>query len=169
MSPVDFFVSYARCCNGDFRTVRTGEMAPNHIAILIPVIVGLAATVATIAIHGVVVHAIIMSLRRDLKRGLVGVRTWMNMTFIMAAILLALGGHLAEITFWAFVLDMSGAVADIGAAIYSSAGSYTTSGSDVTLPPNADVRRLDRVHLRGRQSPDSCAVRGRGHVPTLKT
>ena len=76
-----------------------------------------------------------MSLRRDLKRGLVGVRTWMNMTFIMAAILLALGGHLAEITFWAFVLDMSGAVADIGAAIYSSAGSYTTSGSDIVLPP----------------------------------
>jgi hypothetical protein len=110
-------------------------MAPNHIAILIPVIVGLAATVATIAIHGVVVHAIIMSLRRDLKRGLLGVRTWMNMTFIMAAILLALGGHLAEITFWAFVLDMSGAVADIGAAIYSSAGSYTTSGSDIVLPP----------------------------------
>ena len=110
-------------------------MAPNHIAILIPVIVGLAATVATIAIHGVVVHAIIMSLRRDLKRGLLGVRTWMNMTFIMAAILLALGGHLAEIAFWALVLGMSGAVPDIGAALYSSAGSYTTSGSDIVLPP----------------------------------
>jgi hypothetical protein len=110
-------------------------MTPSHIAILIPLIVGLAATVGTIAIHGVVVHAIIMSLRRDLKRGLVGVRTWMNLTFITAAILLALGGHLAEITFWGFVLDMSGAVPDIGAAIYSSAGSYTTSGSDIVLPP----------------------------------
>ena len=30
---------------------------------------------------------------------------------------------------------MSGAVPDIGAAIYSSAGSYTTSGSDIVLPP----------------------------------
>ena len=80
-------------------------MAPSYIAILIPLIVGLAATVATIAIHGVVVHAIIMSLRRDLKRGLLGVRTWMNLTFIVAAILLALGGHLAEIVLWAFVLD----------------------------------------------------------------
>ncbi len=30
---------------------------------------------------------------------------------------------------------MTGAVADIGAAIYSSAGSYTTSGSDIVLPP----------------------------------
>jgi hypothetical protein len=110
-------------------------MVPSHIAILIPLIVGLAATVATIAIHGVVVHIIITSLRRDLKRGVLGVRTWVNLTFVAATILLALGGHLAEIAFWAFVLDMSGAVADIGAAIYSSAGSYTTSGSDIVLPP----------------------------------
>ena len=108
---------------------------PSHIAILIPLIVGLAATVATIAIHGVVLHAIIVSLRRDLKRGVLGVRTWMNLTFIMATILLALAGHLAEIALWALVLDTSGAVSDIGAAIYSSAGSYTTSGSDIVLPP----------------------------------
>jgi hypothetical protein len=108
---------------------------PNHIAILIPLIVGLAATVATIAIHGVVVHAIVASLRRDLKRGRLGARTWVNMSFIMAAILLALAGHLAEIGLWALALDATGAVSDIAAAIYSSAGSYTTSGSDIVLPP----------------------------------
>ena len=51
-------------------------MAPSHIAILIPFIGGLAATVATIAIHGVVFHTIIISLRRDLKRGLLGARIW---------------------------------------------------------------------------------------------
>ncbi|HEY1453538.1 MAG TPA: hypothetical protein VGF57_08760 [Roseiarcus sp.] len=110
-------------------------MTPSPIAILIPLIVGLAATVATIAIHGVVFHAIIMSLSRDLKRGLLGVRIWMNLTFIMAAILLAFAGHLAEIVLWAFALGATGAVADIGAAVYSSAGSYTTSGSDIVLPP----------------------------------
>jgi hypothetical protein len=110
-------------------------MAPSHIAILIPLIVGLAATVATIAIHGVVVHAIVASLRRDLKRGRLGARTWVNMSFIMAAILLALAGHLAEIGLWALALDATGAVPDIAAAIYSSAGSYTTSGSDIVLPP----------------------------------
>ena len=110
-------------------------MAPSHIAILIPLIVGLAATVATIAIHGVVLHVIIMSLRRDLKRGLLGVRSWVNLIFIMAVVLLALGGHLAEIVLWALALDATGAAADIGAAIYSSAGSYTTSGSDIVLPP----------------------------------
>ncbi|MGA8447222.1 MAG: two pore domain potassium channel family protein [Roseiarcus sp.] len=108
---------------------------PSHIAIFIPLIVGLAATVATIAIHGVVLHAIVASLRRDLKRGRLGARTWVNMSFIMAAILLALAGHLAEIGLWALALDATGAVYDIGAAIYSSAGSYTTSGSDIALPP----------------------------------
>jgi hypothetical protein len=110
-------------------------MAPSHIAILIPFIVGLAATIATIAIHGVVFHIIVIGLRRDLKRGRLGMRLWVNMTFTMATILLALGSHLAEIALWALVLDMSGAVADIGAAIYSSAGSYTTSGSDIVLSP----------------------------------
>jgi hypothetical protein len=107
---------------------------PSHIAILIPLIVGLAATVGTIAIHGVVLHAIVASLRRDLKRGRLGARTWVNMSFIMAAILLALAGHLAEIGLWALTLDATGAVPDIAAAVYSSAGSYTTSGSDIVLP-----------------------------------
>jgi hypothetical protein len=117
------------------RAVRTGEMTSSHIAILIPFIVGLAATVATIAIHGVIFHTIIMSLRRNLKSGLLGMRLWVNMTFVMAVILLALGSHLAEISLWAFFLDISGAVADFYTAIYSSAGSYTTSGSDIVLPP----------------------------------
>jgi hypothetical protein len=39
-----------------------------------------------------------------------------------------------EIALWAFALDISGAVADLSAAIYSSAGSYTTVGSDIVLP-----------------------------------
>jgi hypothetical protein len=61
-------------------------------------------------------------------------RIWPNLTFVMGATLLALAGHLGEIALWAFALDISGAVAEIRAAIYSSAGSYTTSGSDIVLP-----------------------------------
>jgi hypothetical protein len=109
-------------------------MAPSHIAMLTPFIVGLAATFGTIVIHGFVVHTIVITLRRDLKRGVLGARLWVNLTFIMAVTLLALAGHLGEIGLWALVLDTSGAVADISAAIYSSAGSYTTSGSDIVLP-----------------------------------
>ena len=105
------------------------------IAILSPLLVGLAATFGTIVIHGFVVHAIIMTVRRDLRRGVLGVRVWVNLTFIFGVTLLALAGHLGEIALWAFVLDISGAVGDISAAIYSSAGSYTTSGSDIVLAP----------------------------------
>ena len=108
---------------------------PNDIAILSSLLVGLAATLGTIVIHGFVVHTIVMTLRSNLQRGVLGVRIWVNMTFIVGATLLALTGHLVEIALWAFALDICGAVADISAAIYSSAGSYTTVGSDIVLPP----------------------------------
>ena len=96
-------------------------MMPSHI--FSSLLVGLAATLGTIVIHGFVVHTIVMTLRRNLQRGVLGVRLWMNMTFILGAMLIALAGHLMEIALWAFVLDICGAVADISAAIYSSAGS----------------------------------------------
>jgi len=111
-----------------------GEMMPGQIGILSSLLVGLAATLGTILIHGFVVHTIVMALRRNLRSGLLGVRIWVNMTFVMNATLLALVGHLVEIALWGFVLDISGAVAGIDAAIYSSAGSYTTVGSDIVLP-----------------------------------
>jgi hypothetical protein len=98
-------------------------------------LVGLAATFGTIVIHGFVVHAIVMTLRRDLKRGVLGSRLSVNLVFIMGATLLALAGHLVEIGLWAFALDMSGAVPDFRAAILSSAGNYTTSGTDIALAP----------------------------------
>jgi hypothetical protein len=115
--------------------VKSDALMPSHIAILSSLLVGLAATLGTIVIHGFAVHTIIITLRRNLQRGVLGPRIWMNMTFIVGATLLAFAGHLGEIALWAFALDISGAVADIGAAIYSSAGSYTTSGSDIVLPP----------------------------------
>jgi hypothetical protein len=115
--------------------VKSDALMPSPIAILSSLLVGLAATLGTIVIHGFAVHTIIMTLRRNLQRGVLGRRIWMNMTFIMGATLLALAGHLMEITLWAFVLEISGAVGDISTAIYSSAGSYTTTGSDIVLPP----------------------------------
>ena len=108
---------------------------PSQIAILSSLLVGLAASLGTIVIHGYVVHTIVISLRGNLQRGVLGDRIWVNMTFIMGATLLALAGHLVEIGLWAFALDVCGAVRDIRSAIYSSAGSYTTSGSDIVLPP----------------------------------
>jgi hypothetical protein len=71
-------------------------MMPNHIAILSSLL-GLAATLGTIVIHGFVVHTIVMTLRSNLQRGVLGVRIWVNMTFIVGATLLALTGHLVDI------------------------------------------------------------------------
>ena len=113
--------------------LAAGEMMPSQI--LSSLLVGLAATLGTILIHGFVVHTIVMTLRRNLQRGLLGMRIWLNLTFVMSATLIALAGHLMAIALWAFALNLCGAVADISAAIYSSAGSYTTSGSDIVLPP----------------------------------
>ena len=110
------------------------EMMPSQIAIVGSLLVGLAATLGTIVIHGFVVHTIVMTVRQNLRRGVLGMRIWVNLTFVMGATLLALAGHLGEIALWAFALDVSGAVTDFSAAIYSSAGSYTTVGSDIVLP-----------------------------------
>jgi hypothetical protein len=117
------------------RVIAADEMMPSPTAILTSLLVALAATLGTLVIHGLVVHTIIMTLRRDLKRGRLGARIWVNLSFILGATLLAFFGHLVEIALWAIALQLSGAVADIGAAFYSSAGSYTTSGSDIILPP----------------------------------
>ena len=105
------------------------------MAILSSLLVGLAATLGTIVIHGYAVHVIVIALRGNLRRGVLGARVWVNMTFILGATLLAFAAHLGEIALWAFTLEACGAVRDISSAIYSSAGAYTTSGSDVVLPP----------------------------------
>ena len=103
--------------------------------IVSPLLVGLAATLGTIVIHGFVVHTIVMALRRNLQRGVLGARLWVNLTFVMGATLLALAGHLLEVALWAFVLAVCRGVPDLSAAFYCSAGSYTTVGSDIVLPP----------------------------------
>lgn len=104
--------------------------------ILNSLLVGLAATLGTMVIHGFVVHTVIMQMRRDLVRSLLGVRLWVNLTFLTGTTLLALAGHILEVALWAFVFELCGGVADFSAALYCSAGSYTTVGSgDVVLSP----------------------------------
>jgi hypothetical protein len=44
--------------------VKSDALMPSHIAILSSLLVGLAATLGTIVIHGFAVHTIIMTLRR---------------------------------------------------------------------------------------------------------
>jgi Ion channel len=112
-----------------------GEMIhSSRIAILNSLLVGLAATLGTIVIHGFVVHIVTTQLHRDLQRGSIGVRLSRNLTFGDATTMIALAGHLLEIALWALVLDLCGGAADFITALYCSAGSYTTVGSgDVVL------------------------------------
>jgi hypothetical protein len=108
----------------------------NRIAILSSLLVGLAATLGTMVIHGFMVHTIIIEMRRDLQRGWLGVRLSENLKFVSSTMLLLLAGHILEIALWAFVFDLCGAAADFRQALYCSAGSYTTVGSgDVALSP----------------------------------
>lgn len=51
----------------------------------------------TIVTHGVVVPTIIGELRRDLKRGWLGVRLSKNLTIVSGTTLLLLAGHILEI------------------------------------------------------------------------
>jgi hypothetical protein len=65
---------------------------PSLIPIVSSLLVGLAATFGTIIVHGFVVYTIVMTLRRNLKRHVLGARLWVNMTFISSAMLFALLG-----------------------------------------------------------------------------
>ena len=102
---------------------------PSRMGILSSLLVGLAATLGTMVIHGLVVHTIIMELRRDLQHGRLGAGLWMNLTFIAGTTFLALAGHILEVALWALVFVLCGGLADFGAALYCSAGNYTTVGS----------------------------------------
>jgi hypothetical protein len=108
----------------------------NQIAILNSLLVGLSAISGTILIHGLVVHNIIIEMCRQLKRGRIGLQIWENLIFIGGTTLLSLVGHFLEVALWAFVFDLCGGVESFRAALYCSAGSYTTMGSgSVVLTP----------------------------------
>ncbi|MGD0075038.1 MAG: ion channel [Candidatus Binataceae bacterium] len=50
------------------------------------------------------------------------------MTIVTGATLLALAGHLVEMGLWAVAFDLCGEFSDFAAALYHSAGNYTTLG-----------------------------------------
>jgi len=111
-------------------------MHPDRIALVDCLLVGLATTVGTIAIHGLMVHTVIIRLHIDLQRGRIGGRACKNLTFVGATTLLMLVGISLEVALWALVLELCGEFGDFGTALYYSAGSFTTVGSgSVVLSP----------------------------------
>jgi Ion channel len=98
------------------------------ILIWSPLLVGIAATVCTIVIHGLMAGTIVRVVRRDFERGRAGVGFFTDLVIVIGATLTALVGHLVEIGLWAGVLVLCGEFSDFGAAFYHSAVNYTTLG-----------------------------------------
>jgi hypothetical protein len=120
----------------DRKTTLAGKMHPDRIALVDCLLVGLAATVGTVVIQGLMVHIVIIRLHINLKRGWIGGRISKNLIFIGATTLLMLAGISLEVALWAIVLELCGEFGDFRTALYYSAGSFTTVGSgSVVLSP----------------------------------
>ena len=101
---------------------------PNQIAVLNPLLIGIATTFCTIILHALLLGMIIWIVRRDLRLGRVGTRFWLDTIFITNVAMLLLAAHLVEIGLWALVLERCGEFSNFGAAYYHSAVNYTTLG-----------------------------------------
>jgi hypothetical protein len=105
-------------------------MAPSPAGtdIVLPLIVGLSATVATIFVHALALIAIVHFVRRLRILGLAGVHFLRDVTIVASAVMVALAAHLIEMATWAMVFERCGEFRDFAAAFYSSAENYTTLG-----------------------------------------
>lgn len=105
----------------------------NQIALLNPLLVGVATFLCTVIVHGLILGMIIQGVRRDLRLGRAGSSFWTDLAIVTGAILLALTGHLIEIGLWALALEFCGEFSSFAAAFYHSAGNYTTLGDSAVV------------------------------------
>ena len=105
----------------------------NHISLLSPLLVGLAAAFCTVIVHGLMIGVIIARVRRDFELRLVGVRFWSDLLFVAGVTLLAFAAHLLEIGLWALVLKFCGVFSDFALCFYYSAVNYTSLGDNPAL------------------------------------
>jgi len=101
---------------------------PRDIAIWVPLLVGIGATICTVIIHSVGLMAVIRFVRHQRRLGRAGRSFWTDVAIVTVAVLLALLAHLIEIALWAELFAISGEFSNLGAAFYQSAMNYTTLG-----------------------------------------
>jgi hypothetical protein len=99
-----------------------------EVSVLLPLVIALLATLATIVIHAVALAAIAYYVRRERQLGRAGAGFWKDVAIVAGVTLLALLAHLVEITIWAMVLEASGEFTRLAAAFYHSAMNYTSLG-----------------------------------------
>jgi phosphatidylglycerophosphate synthase len=106
------------------------------ILLLIPVAVGSAAVICTILIHAVPLSATIAFVRREKKRGHLGISFRRDMRVVMRTILYAFVAHLIEMALWATLFVICGEFSDFATAYYHSAVNYTSLGyGDIIMSP----------------------------------
>jgi hypothetical protein len=97
-------------------------------AILVPLALGLAATLCTVIVHAFAMQAIIRFARREQRLGYAGRSFLHNVAIVASAIVLAFGAHLIEIAIWGAGFELCGEFQGFAAAFYHSAENYTTLG-----------------------------------------
>ena len=112
-------------------------MAPDSVAILLPLGVAVTMTFCTVIIHGVALLPIIYFVRHELTVGRAGVMFWRDVGIVAVVTLVALAAHLVAVTTWALVFTLCGEFTQFAAALYHSGMNYTTLGdSNTTMSPS---------------------------------
>jgi hypothetical protein len=108
--------------------------APDHIAVLFPLVTAMAMIFCTIVIHALALVVIVHFVRRERRLGRAGVKFWRDVTIVAGVALLALTSHLVEITAWAVLFVLAREFPHIATAFYHSAVNYTSLGyGDVVM------------------------------------
>lgn len=109
----------------------------HRVAILLPLLVGAAATACTIGVHALAVNGTINFVRHEEKFGRTGMGLWVDLRIVALVISLALAAHLIEIALWAGLFILCGEFQVFGIAYYHSAVNYTTLGyGDLIMTPS---------------------------------
>lgn len=108
----------------------------NDAALALPLMVGAAATVLTIFIHGASGRAMVALVLRAFRRGIAGVAFGTDVIVIAFAAMVLLTAHILEVMVWAVALMLCGEFHGFAPAFYHSAVNYTTLGyGDIVMSP----------------------------------
>ncbi len=99
-----------------------------EVAVLLPLLLALPATLTTIAVHAIALIGILHIVRREYLLGRAGTRFLRDLAIMATVTQLALVAHAVEIAVWAGILLLCGEFTGFASAFYHSAMNYTSLG-----------------------------------------
>src|ERR1700751_5233109 len=109
----------------------------HRIAILVPLLVGLVASICSVMIHLLPLRATVDLIRREKTLGRIGTNSWIDIGIFLRVILYASLAHITEVALWAVLFIICGEFPDFGTAFYHSAVNYSSLGyGDVIMTPS---------------------------------